>query len=77
MPKGIKLVDQHIRVEKSTSMDPKATEEQGAPVVAEMWTIIFIDKVYGDQIQITIDKETRDGMVRDLTGGIVLSDGRS
>jgi hypothetical protein len=41
----------------------------------ENWTIILSDRVYGDQFRVTIDKDTRNEIVKQLTGGIVLAGG--
>jgi len=69
------LYNQHIAIEKGTEIDGPASDQAGAPVVREMFTIILTDKSYGDQIRISITKETRDDIVKQLTGGIVLSGG--
>lgn len=68
------MFNQHIAVEKIQELDPKAsTSDQ--PVVRDAWTLIFTDKTYGDRILITFTRETRDEVVRLLTGGIVLAGG--
>ena len=71
MPKLMILQNQHIAVEKGTELDPQATTE-GAPVVHEIWTFVFTDKTYGDQIRVTFGKEARDDIVKDMMGGIVM-----
>ena len=75
MPKQVMLYNQHIAVEKGTEIDGPASEKEGAPVVREMFTIILTDKSYGDQIRISFTKDVRDDIVKQLTGGIVLSGG--
>lgn len=72
MPKAIALYNQHIGVQKGTEIDNKASEEEGSPVVREVWTFVFTDKTYGDETRITFNKETRDQLVKDLMGGLVL-----
>ena len=72
MPKAVTLVNQHIKVEKGTDIDGPASDESGAPVVHEMFTLVFTDRSYGDQIRISFTKETRDQIIKDLMGGIVL-----
>lgn len=75
MPKLTFLSNQHITVEKGQEVDQSAVSANGAPVLVDTWTIVFTDKTYGDQIRITFRKETRDEVVRLLTGGIVLAGG--
>ena len=38
----------------------------------EIWTFIFTDKSYGDQIRIGFPQEVRDDIVKQLMGGIIL-----
>lgn len=71
MPKLITLVNQHIRVEKRSEIDPEQSTD-GEPVIVEVWTFTFTDKVYGDQIAITFPKAARDDIIKGLTGGVVL-----
>ncbi len=75
MPKRTTLHNQHLAVEKGTEIDQQASEEAGAPIVVETWTIVMSDRTYGDQFAITFRKDVRDAIVRDLTGGIVLAGG--
>lgn len=72
MPKVVTLVNQHISVEKGSEIDAQASEQSGAPVVQEMYTIVLTDRTYADQIRISFNKETRDEVVKNLMGGIVL-----
>lgn len=72
MPKIMTLVNQHIAVEKGTEIDGPASEQSGAPVVQEMYTIVYTDRTYGDQIRVSFPKEVRDEVVKNLMGGIVL-----
>lgn len=71
MPKITHLVNQHIAVEHGQDLE----EENGSPVIHEAWTIVLTDRTYGDQIRIKFRKDTRDIIVKDLTGGIVLAGG--
>lgn len=75
MPKLIELHNQAIGVERGTELDNKLSQENGSPMVVDTWTIVFQDRSYGDQIRITVRKDARDALVRDLTGGIVLAGG--
>lgn len=71
MPKLISLHNQHIAVEKGTELEPD-TSADGEPVVHEIWTLIFNDRSYGDQIRISFRKDVRDQVVKDLMGGVIL-----
>lgn len=71
MPKMVQLYNQHIGVEKGSEIDPQSSTED-VPVVNEIWTLVFTDKSYGDQIRIGFPKEARDDIVKNLMGGIVL-----
>ena len=71
MPKMTQLYNQHIAVEKGQEIDAKNSDENG-PVVMEIWTFIFTDKSYGDQIRIGFPQEVRDDIVKQLMGGIIL-----
>lgn len=75
MPKIMQLFNQHISVERSSELDPEASEQNGGPVMVDVWTLIFTDRSYGDQIKIGVRKEARDAVVRDLTGGVILAGG--
>lgn len=74
MPKSTSLHNQHIQVEKGQEVDPQSAGNGGV-VMKENWTIILSDRVYGDQFRVTIDKDTRNEIVQQLTGGIVLAGG--
>jgi len=63
----VTLLNQHMQAEKGS--------EQGPTGVAEVWTLIFSDKVTGDQVRVSFPREARDEIVRQLTGGIVLAGG--
>ena len=71
MPKMTQLYNQHISVEKGQEIDAQNSDENG-PVVIEIWTMIFTDKSYGDQLRVGFPKEVRDDIVKQLMGGIVL-----
>lgn len=71
MPKMTQLYNQHIGVEKGSEIDAQRSTED-VPVVHEIWTLVFTDKSYGDQIRIGFPKEARDDIVKNLMGGIVL-----
>lgn len=75
MPKVIHLLNQNVTVSRGSELDSKATEEEGAPVVQETWTLVMADKTYGDQHHLTFGKELRDKLVEDLMGGIVIGGG--
>ena len=58
----------------------KGTETEmrdGEPHAVEAWRLIFMETVppSGNQIVFSMRKDTRDELVRQLTGGIVLSGG--
>lgn len=71
MAKQTILYNQHIAVEKSSEIDPNQSNEEG-PVVVEIWTFVFTDKGYGDEIRISFPKAARDDIVKGLMGGVVL-----
>ena len=76
MPKTTQLWNQHIKVEKGTEIDQRATAANGGtPVVIEIWKLVFTDRATRDEVSISFDKEMRDTLVRDLTGGVVLAGG--
>lgn len=75
MPKRIDLTNQNMSVERGSELDSEKSEQNGAPVMADIWTIVFTDKTYGDQIRISFRKEVRDAFVRDLMGGVILAGG--
>jgi hypothetical protein len=65
-------MNQNVAVTKGSELDAKATEDEGAPVVQETWTLVMTDKTYGDQYRLTFGRELRDKLVEDMMGGIVL-----
>lgn len=71
MPKVVTLHNQHMGVEKGSEIDAQASTED-TPVVKEMWTLVFSDRTYQDQIRISFGKEARDQVVKDLMGGIIM-----
>lgn len=68
----VTLVGQHLAAEKGTDMRPG---ENGDPEVFDMWTIVMTDRGTGDQHRISFTRDTRDELIRQLTGGIVLAGG--
>ena len=71
MPKVVTLHNQHIAVEKGSEIDAQASTDD-TPVIKEMWTLVFSDRTYQDQIRISFGKDARDQVIKDLMGGIVL-----
>lgn len=43
--------------------------------MVDVWTIILTDRHTLEQQRLSIQKEARDTLIRDLTGGIVLAGG--
>lgn len=76
-----RLRNHHIGVVHDEAVDGKRTEaaRQLDPTAAEVmqprWTIVLTDRDTGDQILLPLMREGRDGLVNDLTGGIVLAGG--
>lgn len=60
----------HIQAVKGAEPD---SQNGGAPV--DVWMLALTDSVTGDQIRISFRRDTRDELVRQLTGGIVLAGG--
>ena len=77
MSKTIILHNQHIAASKGSQRKPHPDKapESGEFVEVDTWTIVYTDRMTGDQITITFDRETRDVLVRQLTDGIVLAGG--
>lgn len=75
MPKQISLHNQHIGVERGTELDSQQSQQDGAPVIVDTWTLVFTDRTYHDQYRITFRRDARDSLVKDLTGGVVLAGG--
>lgn len=71
MAKQIILFNQHIAVEKSQEIDPNQSDENG-PVVIPIWTLIFTDKAYMDQVRVSFPEAARDDIVKGLMGGVIL-----
>jgi CheY-specific phosphatase CheX len=72
MPRQEILAGFHIMAQKSQ----EPTTENGKPEIVDIWTLIFTDGTTGDQIRISFRKDTRDSLVSQLTGGIVLAGGQ-
>ena len=74
------------RVEILSNLAIRATKSQETDVVrgdngdetlevADVWTIVYLDRQSGDQIHMSFRREARDELVRQLTGGVVLAGG--
>lgn len=50
-------------------------EDGSAVEMVDVWTIILTDRHTLEQQRLSIQKEARDTLIRDLTGGIVLAGG--
>lgn len=76
MPRVEILNNWAIRATKSQETDVVRAEDGSEGLqVADVWTITFLDRQSGDQIQIAFRREARDELVRQLTGGVVLAGG--
>lgn len=60
---------------KAASAPVPNAGENGEPVIEMQYVLIFRDRQTSDTIRVAFDKETRDYIVRELTGGIVLHGG--
>ena len=76
------LTNHHIGVERGKVPDAQATQalrevNPGTEEVVMMdyWIVVLTDRDSGDQIRMGLTRKGRDGLVRDLTGGIVLAGG--
>ena len=70
------LANQSIGVVKGTrlaSQEEMASDPQTEQI--DTWELVFLDRDSGDRIQIAFEREVRDDIVRQLTGGIVLAGG--
>ena len=76
MPRTEILSNFHIQALKSQETDvvPGENGDEALEVV-EVWTLILTDRQSPHRIQIAFRKEARDELVRQLTGGVVLSGG--
>ena len=74
--KIMQLANQSIGVVKGTRLASEA-EAAADPQVEQIdtWELVFIDRDNGDQVRIAFEREVRDDIVRQLTGGIVLAGG--
>lgn len=72
MPKTTILHNHAMRAEKGSRVVERPDED---PMIEEVWTMAYVDRVTGDSIQISFDRATRDELVRQLTGGIVIAGG--
>lgn len=71
MPRLEVLTNFHMQAAKGT--EPEMEGDQVSAV--DVWTLILTDRATGDQIRVSFRKDARDELVRQLTGGIVLSGG--
>lgn len=71
MPVIQTLAGYHLAAVKGTELD----EKDGGPEVVDVWTLVLTDMVSRDQIRISFRRDTRDELVRQLTGGVVLAGG--
>ena len=74
MPRRTELFNHHIAVHKGQEPET-AGETNGGSALVDVWTLIFTDRVSGDQVAIGFRREARDEVVRLLTGGVVLAGG--
>lgn len=75
MPKITTLVNHMVMVEKGREpADPKAQGNGNAEMV-DTWTIVMMDRATGDVLRLGMKRDLRDEIVRQLTGGIVISGG--
>ncbi len=49
--------------------------KNGQPAIEERWVLDFVENGTDNRISFLMNKETRDHVVRQLTGGIVLAGG--
>lgn len=68
----------HIGVEHKKEPVIPEGEDNGAPDVVDVWTLVFteVQPPTGNQYQISFERESRDEIVRKLTGGVVLAGGQ-
>ena len=69
MPTITKLVQHQIKVA------PEVRPTPDGDGMMRVWIFAARCKVTGSEIWIEFDEETKDAMVKDMTGGIVLPDG--
>lgn len=72
MPTTTFLTGHSIDVEKGTEL---VERESGETTAEEKWSLVFQCRVTGNVIRYSFNRETRDELVRRLTGGIVLHGG--
>jgi hypothetical protein len=72
VPTTTYLTAHSIDVEKGTEL---VEREEGETTAEEKWSLVFQDRVTGSVIRYAFNRETRDELVRRLTGGIVLHGG--
>lgn len=72
MPKTTQLWLYHIDVQKDRELDRERSTED-APVMRDIWRLVFTDRRTGDEISISFTEEIRDNLVKKLTGVSVAS----
>jgi hypothetical protein len=70
MPRTEILDGFQMAIEKAQTVEAHEAEN-GEPVVVPLWTLILTDRRSGDQIRISFKEDTRDVMVRQLTGVVM------
>lgn len=60
-----------VDVAKGTELE----EHPDGPISHDIWTLVFVEKNTGNLIKYPFRRDTRDELVRKLTGGIVLAGG--
>lgn len=71
MPTTTFLTEHIIDVEKGTEL----VERENETTAEEKWSLVFQCRVTGNVIRYSFNRETRDELVRRLTGGVVLHGG--
>jgi hypothetical protein len=76
----VKLLNQHMgvrhdRVPEQPQPGTVLGPDDPPPPLRDLWTLVLTDRALGNTVEITFDRETRDDLVRQLTGGIVLAGG--
>jgi hypothetical protein len=75
LPKTSQLWNYHIDVQKDRELDSERSTED-APVMREIWRLVFTERRTGEEISISFTKEVRDSIVSKLMGGVALGDGQ-
>jgi hypothetical protein len=76
MPRIEILSNFHLQAVKTQETDVvKGDNGDETLEVVDVWTLILTDRQAPHRIQIAFRRETRDELVRQLTGGVVLAGG--